>query len=265
MNQLSKYKTLINEESIDVGGIKLYPIRMKNYVVFSANKPILSLRLGSLPAVYARFSYLGALYAMDYDAAKESKNTGCLASFFALLSLSTNGDFLCESKNIRLFCKKNDAREIEKVSVRINGKWIDIGLKEADKIRATIAFQNGVDLPDEADNPELIEAQQIIAAQNAPQMDYNIAHLMDAVAFQSNVRMKDLQEWTIWEFTLRAKTISRSLAFTINGIIEGYGVKWKNGNPCPSWCYDRKINLSSFFRSEESLMRDLGKVGHIQT
>lgn len=129
--------------------------------------------------------------------------------------------------------------------------------RELGRIRETLALQNGETLPDEAENPELIAAQNELASMGSAALEENIDELLASVAYKCGVRVKDLLDWPISEFFLRTRAIGRYARYVICGINEGSGASWKNGNPAPSWCYDRK-ELPVF----SSVGQTLKKLGH---
>jgi len=265
MSQFPKYfKEMLEEKPIEACSLKLYPIRMKSYREWMLCKPVLLLRLGTLPADYAQLPYISALYAMDYDAAVLGKPAGYMAQWLILLCLALNISVEETLRTARLEHFPDNPRKFSKIILRQGGTLVQLQAKQCAQLRKILALQNGESLPDEAENPELLQAREVLASTGAPSLEYNLFALMDSVAYQSGIRMRQLLDWTVWEFETRAKSIQRSKQFTVNGICEGYGAKWKNGNPYPSWCYDRERGKADGFLPETAILNKLGQVGHIQ-
>lgn len=114
------------------------------------------------------------------------------------------------------------------------------------QVRKTIVEMNGDELPDESENPELVEAENDLANLQKSSLEYDPETMIESVACSMGLRARDVMDWTIYEFrkTLAAK--SRMLRYVICGIGEQSGfVKWKRGNPNPSWYLDRPREMQS--------------------
>ena len=257
---------LLKDEPIEVCSLTLYPITMENYQIFRACRPALLLRLGTLPAVYAVKPYISALYALEMDSINNSGSAiGLLRQMMTLACLAMRLPVEYAGELIRFLVDKDDPSKLMKISIKQGDVMVQLTPGQFNKIRETIAIQNGEELPDEAENPELVEALNEKARQASPQLDENEFDLIASVAYKSGVRAKDVLSWTIREFEYRKRAIDRDISHLISGIVEANGMKYKNGNPAPSWCYDRQKSLLGAFRSEDDLLRELGKVGDIRT
>ncbi|MEG1757792.1 MAG: hypothetical protein RR235_04960 [Oscillospiraceae bacterium] len=135
--------------------------------------------------------------------------------------------------------------------------------QQFDELREIIARQNGAELPDEAENPELIQAQELLSEKGT--LDQNITDLMDSVAYASGLRFNQLLDWTICEFKHRLNTIQRDKQFLVCAIGSITGkATWKNGNPYPSWCFDRADADSMHFVSEKEMLSRMEQVSDIK-
>ena len=113
--------------------------------------------------------------------------------------------------------------------------------------------------------PELLEALRDRAELNGEKLQVSFDDLLASVAFQSNTTVRELWGWTIKAFEQRRRAIDRHINHLICGIGEMSGnVSWKNGNPYPSWCFDKKVNTRTQFVSEGEMLGQFGKVGSIQ-
>ena len=106
-----------------------------------------------------------------------------------------------------------------------------------------IARQNGLELPNEAENPELVEAEHDLNELKAPKLDYDMNALVMSVAYQYRMRPKELAEWTVREFEAAREAINRDKYFTRFG--SGFYSFKNNENPYPSWCFERQREGSS--------------------
>ena len=111
-------------------------------------------------------------------------------------------------------------------------------------IRPLIAEQNGLKLPDESENAELVKDAELLAkADNDISLDINTDDLIASVAYQSGIRERDINEWTVREFENRRKAIQRDKRYQMYGTAELSGmVSFKKGNPAPCWEFDIKAD-----------------------
>ena len=64
-----------------------------------------------------------------------------------------------------------------------------------------------------------------------------------SVAYQSGIRERDINEWTVREFENRRKAIQRDKRYQMYGTAELSGmVSFKKGNPAPCWEFDIKAD-----------------------
>ena len=87
------------------------------------------------------------------------------------------------------------------------------------------------------------------------------------MAYVSGLTEAELDDWTVLQFEHRLKAIERDKTFTLYRQAELSGmVKFPNGNPCPSWCYDAKtltaglIPLSDIAQKHKGLGDVMGVV-----
>ena len=233
-----KRKKLIREgKPIEALGLTFYPILMEHYDEFQTYKSVLSIRLGTLPIKYATMDYFSAIYAISNE-----KDTDMTGSLFLLLCLSLR--ISANEKNIHIY---GDDKTITKFSVKQDEKTVEITPREFSTIiRPLIAEQNGIELPDESENIELVkDMEEMNALKNrntkiVPDTDA----LISSVAYLSNVREREILTWTIREFENRYNAIQRDKMFTLYKQAEMSGmVEFKNGNPYETWCYDTKDEI----------------------
>lgn len=236
---ISDKKTQIvwGTEEKNVCGLTLRPITMANYSEWLTHKRALIVRQSTLPAVYAFMPYLSALYALDYE-----RHTGFMFDVIKILALSTG--FPIEAFDLRVFAEEKG--KLAYINVINGDKQVQITPECFPQLRSTIAELNWEKLPDEGDNPELIEAEQdILSARCGTQVDFDVNTLVASVAHQCKVSKRQLMEWTIFEFEERRACIERDKNHLICAIAEKMPMfKWAKGNPFPSWCFDAIKNGS---------------------
>lgn len=242
-----------NDEPISINGFTLFPIQMREYRQFEAAKFALLLRQGSLPVKYAVLPYLQALYAMDYDAVKETgQPMGFTAGLLTMLALSMRFPADALLKQAGMEYSDEEQRLVAAVRFRAGENILRLTPADFDRIRPVIAAQNGLELPDEAENADLVEADNDIAARGSVSVKADYRTLMASVARDQRCRVRDLMDYTIREFTDLKNAIEREKNYTLCKMAEYSGVTFKGGNPCPSWCYDAAekgtslISMSTF-------------------
>ena len=108
------------------------------------------------------------------------------------------------------------------------------------RLRAILAYQNGIELTDEDANPDLLEAEAELARRNGPKLRRDPAGLLSSIALFTGCEETEMDEWPILKLKRRQEAIQRAADYLICGISEGNGVKWKGGNPVPHLFYDRE-------------------------
>ena len=111
---------------------------------------------------------------------------------------------------------------------------------QLDAVRKAIAEMNGAELPDESDNAEIIQAEEDLKSLGQKNnLDINLYDEMASVAAVSGLRMNDIREMSILEYTRLKHAHNRRLMYVICAIAEGNGAKFSKGNPAPNWMFDR--------------------------
>lgn len=226
-------------------GLTFYPITMRQYEAFVNTRDVLTLRMASLPVRYMVMDYISALFAMEADAAANGNGGGGMFwSFMRLLYLSLRIEMNADTLAQAIFYRHEPGGSaINHLSICQCGKTVELTPADISaKIRPLIAALNGLELPDESENIDLIrdaEAKKAFYARNAAPLDVNIDDLIASVAYLSHVREIDVYDWTVREFELRRRAIDRDKRYTLNAQAEMSGmITFKSGNPAPSWCYD---------------------------
>lgn len=241
--QISRETAIRMGEPIELLGLTFYPVMMTDYDTFLQCKNALILRMGTLPVRFQRYDYLSAVFAFEMD---RIKNTGSSSGLFDrmlrffYLSLRIGYDRKPALRHISINRKTG---MIDSIEVNQNGKKAQITpIEFSQQVRPVLAEQNGLKLPDEAENIDLVrsaEEKKAFQNRNSVKLDTNIDDLISAVAYLSHIREKEIYGWTVREFERRRLAIERDKKFTLYGQAEISGmVSFKNGNPYPSWCFD---------------------------
>lgn len=252
MNIPDRYiKAVGRYEPIQIDGLTLYPILMKDYELFSSARPAIEVMQQTFPVQYAIQPLLSAYYSMDIDALIQGEQpVGWFHRtllFLALaLRLGTDEEPQERVKHFSIVFDKNDPRQLLRVAyLDENGKEQSITPILFSTLRPVLAAQNGIELIDEADNPELIQAERDIAEARSLPMKQDLYDLQATVGLWSNCDEEEIDGWPILKFDRRRRSIQRSFDYVICAINEGAGCKFKGGNPVPSMFFDRLKTESS--------------------
>lgn len=228
-------------------GLTFYPITMAHYEAFLYCKDAVTLRLASLPVQFISMDYMTALFAIDQEEkfnAKFGGNMFAKAIKLLYLSLRIEG----ENRNLiedLQFEPQNGKLNLKGIKVTQEGATVVITTREfSDVVRPIIAGLNGLQLPDESHNIELVKANEqrnaILQMQGQTALKANTDDLIASVAYLSHVSEREINGWSIREFENRKRAIDRDKKYMLYGQAEMSGmVSFKKGNPAPSWCFDK--------------------------
>lgn len=250
MGQFSKMEETISirqGKPVSCLGLTFYPIQMRHYELFLMCKSALAVRLSTLPVKYAIKDYLNAIFSMEINVGQKNQGTvGFFYRIICLLELSlridnlTGKDFF--KNNVRFRKGQAGDLEIDAITVTQNGKNVEISANDfSTVIRSLLARQNGVELPDENENVDLVRAKEEIGElkNSSIKLNPSIDSLIASVAYNSKISEREIDDWTIREFENRQKAIERDKKYLLYAQAEMSGmVSFKKGNPYPSWCYD---------------------------
>lgn len=230
-------------EPIACCGLMFYPIKMSDYEMFVECKDAIALRMSTLPVKYLVKDYLSAIYSMDADSLEQTgKKSGLFSRLICFFCLSLRiGVENIQSKIEIEEMKVGEERLVKNLIVIQSGQRIPISSVDFSfKIRPLLAQLNGITLPDESENVDLVrDAEELSAINQKIKLNCDYEDLISSVAYLSHVREKEINNWTVREFESRRRAIERDKRYMLYGSAEMSGmVSFKNGNPAPSWCYD---------------------------
>jgi hypothetical protein len=215
---------------------------------------------------YAIKSYPEALFAIAMSGENVVVNGEVVARpsdwtrFITLLGASARIPLEFLKNSIGFSVDNRDKTKLKSVSIRQMAENEDIvellSVEDLINLREIIAELNGRKLPDESENAELAQAELDIRTSGSTMLDFNLDSLLASVARDQRVRIKDLYDWTIYEFELIRAAIDRERKFTVYGIGENSGmVKFPKGNPYPSIFFDKPADISAVISASEFTSR----------
>jgi hypothetical protein len=256
---------------IEALGLQFFPVTMADYEEFLECKNALAIRMTSLAKTnieYLSMPFLSALWAMELDTVRATgKAIGFFERTIRMLYLSLRLEYDSQKVFSHIYCDENNPRNLLYVEVeQTDGKPVKISPAEFTTIvRPLIAEQNGIDLPNESYDDELVEEEQYITQEQSSKVKFDMETLIASVANASRLRECDIDEWTVKEFERRRQAIDRDKYFMLYTQAEMSGmVKFKKGNPYPSWCLDKEQGLSPALKTASELKGNFAAVGDIE-
>ena len=182
---------------------------------------------------------------------------------FLYLSLRLEYNFEDVAKTV--YFDSSDIYKLVRIDVVQNGTEVTLSTKDLSfPIRSILAEQNGLELPNESFNPELVQAERDIKQLRSLPLKYDIDTLISSVAYLSNIHERDIDDWTVLQFDNSVRAIERDKNYMLYHQAElGGMVKFTKGNPCPSWCYDKEEGLSPALRTAKDVNKNVSAVGDI--
>ena len=236
-------------EPVETEGLTLYPILVDEYEEFLTARSAIEFMHQKLPLVMVNMPLLQAYYLLDSQSIKDEKiPTGLMARSVLFLALALRiGQGLPVEKRIGLFRPRiNEKGTLKSILFTPDGEEIcEITPAMFQRLRPILAAQNGLTIPEEDANPELVATEEELAKKKAPELELNPESLISAVAALSGVDEKEIYDWPIAKLQSRQRALQRALDYIICGVGEAQGTKWKKGNPCPHPFFDKKKGASA--------------------
>ena len=227
---LQKTKTRWGEPQ-ELYGLQFSPLTMDVYPLWLSCSGALTLRMSTLPARYAIKCYADALYTMLRE-----RGSMEYIMFKLLMGLSIG---IPDDMINKCIVEHGDKDGLKSVIVRYGEYQGALLPKQLDDVRKVIAELNGAELPDESDNAEIMQAEEDLkSAGKRPNLKMDLFDEMASVAAASQMRMEDIRNMTILEYTRLKRAHNRRMLYLICAIAEGSGTKFKGGNPAPNWLFD---------------------------
>lgn len=236
-------------------GLLIYPVLMRDYELFTASRISITAMQSKLPMPYAAMPYLTALFALSMDGiGTQSVEASLFQRLILLLSLVLRlQDEEGETTDHFRFKTKAETKRLTELVVIAQGKIVSITPKDFTQLRKLIADMNRIELPNESQNPDLIDAEQDYFEAHQNELEYDFDSLMYSVGLICGKTMKEMYSMTVRDFFGYDNASDRLINHIIYSLLEKSGfVKFKGGNPFPSWKFDKRKGLSPALISKES-------------
>ena len=219
-------------ESQELYGLQFSPLTMNVYPLWLSCSGALTLRLSTLPARYAIKCYADALYTMLRE-----KGSMEYIMFKLLVGLRIG---IPEDMINKCIVEYGDKDGLKSVVIRYGEYQSALLPKQFDDVRRAIAEMNGAELPDESDNAEIMQAEEDLkSAAKRQNLKLDLFDEIASVAAISQLRMEEIRNMTILEYTRLKRAHNRRMIYMLCAIAEGNGTKFKGGNPAPNWMFDK--------------------------
>lgn len=226
---MTELERLFSEEPEEWNGLLVYPVLMRDYSLFLAAKDAVTASQQSWPYPWSTVRYLDGLVGM-----------GLLPRLALLLQTTLRLD----GESLPVY-PRLDGEKLDSLLIVQGERKGEVTPKNFGVLRKLIARQNGLELPDETNNAELVQAQRDLERKGAVSLKADLESLVYAVALKSGRQPKEILGWTVRRFQQTEKALDRDLGHLIAAVTIAAGGKYKDGNPYPSWKYDREETTSA--------------------
>lgn len=220
------FEALFQDKPEEWNGLLVHPVRMRDYPMFLAARESITAMQQTFPYPYSTMRYLEALYGMEH--------------LFSRLALLLALVFGFSTQNALPIYPRTRGDRLEGLLVAQGERKGEITPRNFGELRALIARQNGIELPDETENAELVEAQRELSRREAVPLKADVESLVYAVAIQARADPLEVLGWTVRRFQATERALDRWVGHQTASAALAAGGKFKGGNPYPSWKYDRE-------------------------
>lgn len=221
---MTELDRMFSEKPEEWNGLLVYPVLTRDYLLFLTAKDAIASAQQSWPYPWSAMKYLEGLVGM-----------GLLPRLALMLKLTLR----LQGEALPIY-PKTDGETLKWLRVIQGDRTGDITPRNFGELRELIAWQNGLELPNETENAELVEAQKDLSEKDGVALKVDLESLVYAVALRAGTSPKAILGWTVRRFQQTEKALDRSAGHLMASITLAAGGKFKGGNPYPSWKYDRE-------------------------
>lgn len=242
-----KYRRLVDRyKPIEVEGFTLYPYTVEHYEEYLVASQAVGYMQQKLPINLMSIPILSAFFKLDLEKAIVGEvptglYTSAIVSIVLALRLAKDGEDILEvCKGFVPITSQSDPTNLKALAFNdAEGQARTITPVQYAVMRPIIAAQNGIDIPDDLDNPELVQAEQDLAEKKAPKLKVQTNDLVLAAADMTGKDEEEIYGWAVLKLARKLAMHRRIMDYQICAISEGNGASWKSGNPVPHPFFER--------------------------
>lgn len=249
-DKFKKYdKNLLWETPIEIYGLRVYPITMRN--IYDFRESISTLQINPMELDFGEMSeQLSALSYLELVAIFSHGDEDFRNRLYTILKLA----FRVSDESIRILVQD------DKVTLVViqNGKEIKLSSGKFNRVKDIILYQNSVEIINLNENQRILEANRRVDALNAANSTVTIEDEIYSVAAASQIDIKEIEKWTINRFKKMVETYDNFINYKIFKSAEMSGfVKFKGGNPFKSWM-SRTEDTTKQLKTVQELAKTFG-------
>ena len=255
MNVAREYAEEIRENrDICFEGLIFSPLTVRHFALYQSARMAMELMQASLPIRLARMGWISCLEEMDRESAENNVVPTLYASILGLLNAALKLDAVRNPQRLQEIRDQGGKLSALLIRQEQNNPVI-LNKKMLDDVRKILAAQNGYEIPDESWNPELVKAQQYLREQQTKGAgNGSLEEAVYALAAATGREPEEIWSWPIRKYTGMQSAVQRKMMFQICTALEMSGrVKFKRGNPYPTWTHTQESSLPTGFVSLQEL------------
>jgi hypothetical protein len=248
-------------ETVTVEGIKLYPVRVSESRAFEFGRMALECVQQSLPVAYLSVPLLTAFYQMDLEALQTTGQvsgwmSSAIALLFLCLRLGEGMEPMERAKRTLILPDENNSQKLREIRFLTEDGAVSVTPRTFARLRPVIAAQNGIRLPSDTANPEILKMEAMMAKKELEGLEIRLSDKVIFAAQGCGLPEEEVWNWPILKLDRNVELLRRRLDYlaVTTGQMSGM-VSFKDGNPVPSPYWGKK-------RSGLASMQSLGAVGN---
>lgn len=244
-------------QPVDMDGLTFYPVRVREMNELLIATPALEFVQRSLPVAMLSRPLLDAFFGMDMAAMESGGTPELLFRAIAglVLALRIGEGMAMEQRLIMVHIVpvENDRNRLKHLVVTTESGEHHITPAQFQAYRVLIGAQNGVEIPSDKANPDIVAAEREAMLKSAKDLQISVEDQIQFVASLCHVDESEIDEWPILKLKKREGALTQVIRHVLCGIGEANGAKWDSGNPYPHPYYKRKESDSAGLKN----MRDI--------
>lgn len=227
-------------QPVRVGNFTMYPVTVEKARLFSMARPALEFPQQSLPVALLNVPILDAFYKMEMQTnAETGKITGVLLAAILALALSLRlvdgeepGELL---SRVLIVPDGADPSKLREIGFITDTGIVSVTPRQFQRMRPIMAAQNGVELPSETANPEILEMERLMNQKEQEDIDPKLCDKIIYVAQGNGVSEDEIYDWPILKLERHTAILTRKADYAAVQLASMTGmVQFKGGNPVPS-------------------------------